>query len=113
MYERERYNHIGDITWDQRERGGRILRRSSATSPSSATPARPARSASPIRITLQWRYYVKLDPAFIDKAMWAEASPDGKLLWTSNGALNGGHDLLAYDMKEIKAGERGPRRPPP
>ena len=26
--------------------------------------------------TLQWRYYVKLDPAFIDKAMWAEASPE-------------------------------------
>ena len=43
--------------------------------------------------TLQWRYYVKLDPAFIDKAMFAEVSPNGKLLWTSNGGLNGGHDL--------------------
>ena len=29
--------------------------------------------------TLAWRYYVKLDPAEIPKAMWAETSPDGKL----------------------------------
>ena len=41
--------------------------------------------------TLQWRYYVKLDPAEIPKAMWNEVSPDGTLLWTSSG-----DDLLAY-----------------
>ena len=29
--------------------------------------------------TLQFRYYVKLDPAEIPKAMWAETSPDGSL----------------------------------
>ena len=29
--------------------------------------------------TLAWRYYVKLDPADIKKAMWAEVSPDGTL----------------------------------
>ena len=58
--------------------------------------------------TLQWRYYVKLDPAFIDKAMWAEVSPNGKLLWTSSGS---GHDLLAYDMDEITAANAAPDGP--
>src|SRR5439155_3422820 len=57
---------------------------------------------------LQWRYYVKLDPAFIDKAMWAEASPDGKLLWTSSGS---GNDLLAYRMSDINAGNAAPAGP--
>src|SRR5436190_1101512 len=58
--------------------------------------------------TLRWRYYVKLDPAFIDKAMWAEASPDGKLLWTSSGS---GKDLLAYRMAEITQSNAGPAGP--
>ena len=42
--------------------------------------------------TLSWRYYVKLDPAAIAKAMWNDVSPDGKLIWTSSG-----RSLLAYD----------------
>ena len=54
---------------------------------------------------------MKLDPAFIDKVMWNEVSPDGKLLWTSNGAVNGGHDLLAYDMDEITAANAAPNGP--
>jgi hypothetical protein len=58
--------------------------------------------------TLEWRYYVKLDPAFIDKAMWAETSPNGKLLWTSSGS---GNDLLAYDMREITAANAAPDGP--
>ena len=33
--------------------------------------------------TLAFRYYVQLDPKFIPKAMWAETSPNGKLIWTS------------------------------
>ena len=37
--------------------------------------------------TLAWRYYVKLDKSFIDKAMWAEVSPNGQLLWTSSGSV--------------------------
>ena len=55
--------------------------------------------------TLDFRYYVKLDPAEIPKAMWAETSPDGKLIWTSSG-----DDLLAYrtsDVAPANAGERG------
>jgi hypothetical protein len=58
--------------------------------------------------TLQWRYHVELDKAFIDKAMWAEASPDGKLLWTSSGS---GKDLLAYDMSDINPANAWPDGP--
>ena len=112
VFQRERYNHIGDITWDRRE-GGRILLPLECFIPFSPNP-NPCKTGS-IGVadpdTLQWRYYVKLDPAYIDKAMWAETSPDGKLLWTSNGALNGGNDLLAYSMKEIKEANAAPAGP--
>jgi hypothetical protein len=96
------YNHIGDITWDRRE-GGRILL------PLECFLFGPLCKTGAIGVadpdTLQWRYYVELDPAFIDKAMWAEASPNGKLLWTSSGS---GDDLLAYDMDEISAANAAP-----
>jgi hypothetical protein len=96
------YNHIGDITWDRRE-GGRILL------PLECFLFGPLCKTGAIGVadpeTLQWRYYVELDPAFIDKAMWAEASPNGKLLWTSSGS---GNDLLAYDMDEISAANAAP-----
>jgi hypothetical protein len=42
---------------------------------------------------------VKLSPREILKAMWAEVSPDGRLLWTS-----AGHDLLAYRVADIRRG---------
>ena len=67
-----------------------------------ATRAAPARSAWPTRATLAFRYYVKLDPAQIAKAMWVESSPDGRLLWTSSGS-----DLLAYRAADVS--RRGPR----
>ena len=57
--------------------------------------------------TLQWRYYVKLDPAEIAKAMWVAVSPDGQLLWTQSG-----RDLLAYrtdDVNPANAAPGGPR----
>ena len=112
VFQGERYNHIGDITWDRRE-GGRVLLPLECFIPFSPNP-NPCKTGS-IGVadpqTLQWRYYVKLDPAYIDKAMWAETSPDGKLLWTSNGALNGGNDLLAYSMKEIKEANAAPAGP--
>ena len=53
--------------------------------------------------TLQWRYYVKLDPAEIPKAMWNEVSPDGTLLWTSSG-----DDLLAYRTADISPANAAP-----
>ena len=63
--------------------------------------------------TLAFRYYVKLDPAEIAKAMWVESSPDGRLLWTSSG-----RDLLAYRAADVTAARRraggrsAPRCPP-
>ncbi|HZO59355.1 MAG TPA: right-handed parallel beta-helix repeat-containing protein [Solirubrobacterales bacterium] len=110
VFERERYNHIGDITWDRRE-GGRVLLPLECFIPFLGNPCKTGSIGVADPETLQFRYYVKLDPAFIDKAMWAETSPDGKLLWTSNGALNGGRDLLAYSMKEIKAANAAPGGP--
>jgi hypothetical protein len=110
VFERERYNHIGDITWDRREQG-RVLLPLECFIPFLGNPCGTGSIGVSDPDTLQWRYYVKLDPAFIDKAMWAEVSPNGRLLWTSNGAVNGGNDLLAYDMKEITAANAAPGGP--
>jgi hypothetical protein len=110
VFERERYNHIGDLTWDDREHG-RILLPLECFIPFIGNPCRTGSVGVADPDTLAWRYYVKLDPTFIDKVMWAEASPDGKLLWTSNGAINGGNDLLAYDMKEITSANAAPGGP--
>jgi hypothetical protein len=99
------YNHIGDITWDKRE-GGRVLL------PLECYLFGPLCKTGAIGVadpdTLQWRYYVQLDPAFINKAMWAETSPNGKLLWTSSGS---GRNLLAYDMDDISAANAAPNGP--
>lgn len=108
--QREGYNHIGDITWDKRE-GGRVLLPLECFFPFIGNFCRTGSIGVADDDTLQWRYYVKLDPAFIDKAMFAEVSPNGKLLWTSNGGLNGGHDLLAYDMSEITEANAAPNGP--
>lgn len=107
---REGYNHIGDITWDSRD-GGRVLLPLECFFPFIGNFCRTGSIGVADADTLQWRYYVKLDPAFIDKAMFAEVSPNGKLLWTSNGGLNGGHDLLAYDMSQITPANAAPGGP--
>ena len=57
--------------------------------------------------TLAFRYYVKLDPAEIPKAMWNEVSPDGTLIWTSSGG-----DLLAYRAADISLANAAPAHPP-
>ena len=103
--QREGYNHIGDLTWDAAE-GGRVLLplecylfgMGNFCGTGSIGVADPA--------TLQWRYYVKLDPADIKKAMWAEVSPDGTLLWTS-----AGNDLLAYRISDISEANAAPAGP--
>ena len=109
----EGYNHIGDITWDAGE-GGRVLLPLECFVPGFPNGGNTCGHGA-IGVadpeTVQWRYYVKLDKAFIDKAMWAEVSPNGKLLWTSNGAVNGGHDLLAYDMSQITEANAAPNGP--
>jgi hypothetical protein len=57
-------------------------------------------------MTLAWRYYVKLNPNEINKAMWAEVSPDGRV-WTSSGT-----DLLAYSAADVSAANAGPTATP-
>lgn len=56
--------------------------------------------------TLDWRYYVKLDPADIAKAMWVEVAPGGRLAWTSSG-----EDLLAYRLADVRPGRAAPAAP--
>jgi hypothetical protein len=103
----EGYNHIGDITWDARE-GGRILLPLECFYPGRTGGANSCGTGSigvADPLTLRWRYYVKLDPAEIAKAMWAEVSPDGRLLWTSAGS-----DLLAYRTDQIAPDRTAPIR---
>src|SRR3954462_5637597 len=104
----EGYNHIGDISWDRAE-GGRILLPLECYVPNGPNGGNPCLHGS-IGVadagTLQWRYYVKLDPAEIPKAMWNEVSPDGTLLWTSSG-----DDLLAYRTADITLANAAPAHP--
>jgi hypothetical protein len=95
----EQYDHIGDIAYDGGE-GGRIVLPLECYYPGSPGDANTCQNgafgvADPA--TLAWRYYVKLDPVGIKKAMWVEPSPDGTLLWTSDG-----DDLVAYDASQVK-----------
>jgi hypothetical protein len=101
----EGYNHVGDIGWDGGD-DGRILLPLECYYPGRAGGANSCGTGS-IGVadpeTLRWRYYVKLDPAEIPKAMWAEASPDGRLVWTSAGA-----DLLAYRASDVTRARAAP-----
>jgi len=108
VYLREGYNHIGDITWDKRE-GGRVLLPLECFLPFFGNTCKTGSIAVADPHTLAWRYYVKLDTAFIDKAMWAEVSPNGRLLWTSSGS---GDDLLAYRVKDIAPHKAAPDAAP-
>jgi hypothetical protein len=108
----ERYNHIGDIAYDARE-GGRVLLPMECyypqAAPGQSDPNNTCRTGS-IAVadpkTLQWRYYVKLDPAEIPKVMWVAISPDGQLLWTQSG-----NDLLAYRADDVRPSNAAPTGP--
>jgi hypothetical protein len=92
------FNHIGDPTYDRGE-GGRLLLPLECYTPGAPNGGNTCgRGAIGVAdpATLSWRYLVPLDPADIHKAMWAEVSPDGSLLWTSAGA-----DLIAYRTADI------------
>jgi hypothetical protein len=106
---REGYNHLGDITWDERE-GGRVLLPLECFYPGTKPDENTCHTGS-IGVadpkTLRWRYYVKLSPSEIPKAMWAEVSPDGEFLWTS-----AGDDLLSYRVKDIRRANAAPRGRP-
>jgi hypothetical protein len=103
----EGYNHVGDPSWDAAE-GGRVLLPLECYylgQPDPNTCKTGAFGVADPR-SLAWRYYVKLDPADIPKAMWVETSPDGSLLWTS-----AGHDLLAYRSTDVTPANAAPGGP--
>jgi hypothetical protein len=94
------FNHIGDLAWDPAE-GGRLLLPLECFTPGAPNGGNTCGQgglgvADPA--TLAWRYVVALDPRDIAKAMWAEVSPDGALVWTSSGP-----DLLAYRAADLTA----------
>jgi hypothetical protein len=101
------YNHIGDPTWLDGE-GGRIVLPMECFNPGADPSNTCGRGAFGIAdpSTLDFRYYVQLDPKFIPKAMWAETSPDGKLIWTSSG-----DDLIAYRASQVSAANAAPSGP--
>jgi len=104
----EGYNHVGDISYDSGD-GGRVLlplECYTAGGPNGGNFCRTGSIGTADPDTLAFRYYVKLDPAEIAKAMWVEASPDG-LLWTSSG-----NDLLAYRAADVSAANAAPGAPP-
>ncbi|HEX2232291.1 MAG TPA: hypothetical protein VHG69_02885 [Thermoleophilaceae bacterium] len=100
----EGYNHIGDPTWDNAE-GGRVLLPLECFAPlqQDTNPCDTGSFGVADPATLRWRYYVKLYPAEIPKAMWAEVSPDGSRVWTSSGS-----DLLAYSAADVSSANAAP-----
>jgi hypothetical protein len=102
----EGYNHIGDPTWNPGD-GGRVLLPLECYTPGVGNTCGTGSFGVADPATLAWRYYVQLDPAEIPKAMWAETSPDGSLVWTSSG-----NDLLAYRSSAITAANAGPAAAP-
>jgi hypothetical protein len=104
----EGYNHIGDLTYDKAEGGRLILPLECYTpgQPNGGNTCGTGSFAVADPRTLQWRYHVKLDPAFIKKAMWVEVSPDGASLWTQ-----AGNDLLRYRTADVTAQQTAPIKP--
>jgi hypothetical protein len=99
--DREGYNHIGDPTWDRRG-GGRVILPMECYTPGVGNTCGTGAFGVADPSTLRFQYFVKLDPAEIPKAMWAETSPDGKLIWTSSG-----DDLLAYRASDVAPANNG------
>lgn len=105
VQEEEGYNHIGDPSWDEGE-GGRVLLPLECYTPGAGNTCGTGAFGVAAPDTFAFRYYAKLDPAQIEKAMWAETSPDGRLIWTSSG-----DDLLAYRSAEVSSANRAPSGP--
>ena len=101
----EGYNHIGDPTWNPGD-GGRVILPMECYTPGVGNTCGHGAFGVADPATLAFRYYVNLDPAEIPKAMWAETSPDGRLIWTSSG-----NDLLAYRTSDVIAANQGPAGP--
>lgn len=104
----EGYNHLGDLTFDAAAEG-RLLLPLECYYPGQPNGGNTCQTGSIAVVdpgSLSWRYYVKLDPAYIKKAMWVEASPDGRWIWTSSGT-----SLLAYNAAEMTPANAAPGGP--
>jgi hypothetical protein len=101
----EGYNHIGDPTWNAGD-GGRVILPLECFTPGVGNTCGTGAFGVADPASLGWRYYVKLDPTHIQKAMWAETSPDGSLIWTSSG-----DDLLAYRSSAVTQVNQAPAGP--
>jgi hypothetical protein len=101
----EGYNHIGDLTWNRAE-GGRVILPLECFTPGVGNTCNTGSFGVSDPTSLAFRYYVKLDPAEIPKAMWAETSPDNSLIWTSSG-----NDLLAYPTADVRQANAAPTGP--
>ena len=112
----EGYDHIGDIAWDPAE-GGRVLLPLECywgSVPSAFTGSQDFCRRGGIGVadpqTLQWRYYVHI--ASLAKMMWAELSPDGRLIWTNpSGDDPAAWDLVAYCASDVRADNAGATLP--
>jgi hypothetical protein len=104
----EKYNHIGDIAFDSAE-GGRILLPLESYAPlqKDTNPSKTASVGVMDAKTLQWKYYVKLDPSEISKCQWVAVDPEHDLLWTI-----GDIDLLAYRLSDINPANAAPNAAP-
>jgi len=106
----EGYNHIGDIAWQPQE-GGRVVLPFECYVPGSGPGTGNTCGTGSFGVadpeTLGLRYYVKLDPAEIPKAMWVASSPNARLLWTSSGS-----DLLAYRSADVTTAHAAPGATP-
>ena len=103
--QREGYNHIGDPTWLPGE-GGRVVLPLECFNPNQGNTCGTGSFGVADPQTLAFRYYVRLDPAEIPKAMWAETSPSGTRIWTSSG-----DDLLAYRASDVSRANAAPSGP--
>ena len=103
----EGYNHIGDPTWNRGDGGPRPAAARVLHARHRQHLRHRLRSAWRTPRSLAFRYHVKLDPAEIPKAMWAESSPDGTLVWTSSG-----NDLLAYRSSAVSLANAAPAAAP-
>ncbi|MGZ6565581.1 MAG: hypothetical protein ACXVH1_39690 [Solirubrobacteraceae bacterium] len=91
----EGYNHAGDLSFDPLRR--RILLPFECYYPANGGNTCGVGAigvADPT--TLGFLYYVNLAPEQIAKAMWVEASPDGRWIWTSSGT-----HLLVYRASDV------------
>ena len=92
---KEGYNHAGDLSLDVV--GRRVLLPLECYYPASGgnTCGIGAIGVAD-SVTLRFLYYVNLDTAQIQKAMWAEVSPDDHWIWTSSGT-----HLLVYPASDV------------